>query len=146
MFFRLGSLIDSIIVEDKMMTNYIVSSVKKEYTMKNKININLFGNFISVFAVAALFFITGCSKQNEESKEQQQTISESKSSVDSTIIRYKNTDVSKIDVNKDGKVYECQMDYDVISDQPGTCPKCVMKLEEVTVKQAQENLQKSSMN
>ena len=114
--------------------------------MKNIINFKLFGNFILVIAVAALFFVTGCSKQNEAPKEQQQTISESKSSVDSTIIRDKNADVSKIDVNKDGKVYECQMDYDVISDNPGVCPKCGMKLEEVTVKQAQENLKNSSMN
>ena len=111
--------------------------------MKNKIN--TLSIFIIAIAAAVLFFVTGCSKQNEAPKEQQQTISETKTSIDSTIIRDKNVDVSKIDANKDGKVYECQMDYNVISDKPGTCPKCGMQLEEVTVKQAQENLKNSSM-
>lgn len=113
--------------------------------MRNKINFKLFGSFMFVFAVAVLFLVTGCSKQNVAPKQQLQTISETKTSVDTTIIRDVNADVSKIDANKDGKVYECQMDYNVISDKPGTCPKCGMNLEEVTVKQAQENLKNSSM-
>lgn len=108
--------------------------------MKNKINLKLFGNFIITFAIAALFFASGCSNQNKSSMEQKQTINESKSSIDSTIIRDKNANVSKIDSNKDGKVFECQMDYEVISDKPGSCPKCGMKLEEVSDSDAQKNL------
>jgi transcription initiation factor IIE alpha subunit len=48
--------------------------------------------------------------------------------------------VEAIDKNKDGKVYQDQMDWNVISDKPGTCPLCKMTLEEVTVKKAKENL------
>lgn len=52
-------------------------------------------------------------------------------------------DVAKIDVNKDGKVYQDVMDWNVISDNPGECPLCGMKLKEVTVKQAVKNLEKN---
>ncbi|VAX19415.1 Probable Co/Zn/Cd efflux system membrane fusion protein, partial [hydrothermal vent metagenome] len=41
-------------------------------------------------------------------------------------------DVDKIDVNKDGKVYQDTMDWNVISDKPGECPLCGMNLKEVT--------------
>ncbi len=47
-----------------------------------------------------------------------------------------------IDKNKDGEVYQDMMDWNVISDKPGTCPICGMKLKEVTVSQAKENLVK----
>ena len=113
--------------------------------MKRQIKFKTTSKIIFGTAVITMFLITGCAKQNETAKVQQQNVSESKSSVDSTIIRSKDVNVSSIDANKDGKVYQCQMDYDVISDKPGTCPKCGMKLEEVTVKQAQENLKKSAM-
>ncbi len=113
--------------------------------MKKQIKFKSVSKIIYGTAIITLFLITGCTKQNEAAKVQQQNVTETKSSVDSTIIRSKDVNVASIDVNKDGKVYQCQMDYDVISDKAGTCPKCGMKLEEVTVKQAQENLKKSSM-
>jgi hypothetical protein len=62
---------------------------------------------------------------------------------DSSIIRKGEIDLSSIDENKNGKVYQCQMDYNVISDKPGTDPKCGMKLEEVSLKKAKENLLKN---
>ena len=105
----------------------------------------LWANLHLLFWLSLIPFVTGCSKQSEPQKDQQHTISEAKSSADSSIIRDKNVDVASIDKNRDGKVYQCQMDYDVISDNSGTCPKCGMTLEEVTVKQAQENLKKSTM-
>ncbi len=49
-------------------------------------------------------------------------------------------DLKKIDVNKDGKVFQDQMDWNVISDKPGKCPLCKMTLVEVTLKKAKENL------
>ena len=49
-------------------------------------------------------------------------------------------DLNKIDKNKDGKVYQCPMDFDVLSDKPGEDERCGMKLKEVTVKQAKANL------
>ncbi len=49
-------------------------------------------------------------------------------------------DVKSIDDNKDGKVYQCPMDFNVLSDKPGIDPKCGMKLKEVSLQQAKENL------
>ncbi|MGE5430337.1 MAG: heavy metal-binding domain-containing protein [Syntrophomonadaceae bacterium] len=52
-------------------------------------------------------------------------------------------DLKAIDKNKDGKVFQDQMDWNVISDKPGACPLCKMTLEEVTLKQAKDNLEKN---
>ena len=49
-------------------------------------------------------------------------------------------DVNMIDKNKDGKVFQDPMDWNVISDEPGKCPLCNMKLAEVTIAEAKENL------
>ena len=49
-------------------------------------------------------------------------------------------DVDGIDKNKDDKVFQCQMNYEVILDNPGVDPKCGMKLEEVSLEKAKENL------
>lgn len=51
-------------------------------------------------------------------------------------------DVKALDKNGDGKVFQDQMDWNVISDNPGTCPLCGMKLKEVTVDEAIKNLKK----
>lgn len=51
-------------------------------------------------------------------------------------------DVESLDKNKDGKLFECPMDWNVISDSPGNCPVCNMKLKEYTLNQVKENLQK----
>ncbi len=50
--------------------------------------------------------------------------------------------VSKIDKNKDGKVFQDMMDWNVISDKAGECPVCGMTLKEVTIEQAERNLTK----
>jgi hypothetical protein len=59
---------------------------------------------------------------------------------DSSIIRAKDVDVASLDKNKDGKVFQCAMDANVISDTPGTCPICHMELSEVSIATAKENL------
>jgi hypothetical protein len=51
-------------------------------------------------------------------------------------------DVTKIDMNKDGKVFQDMMDWNVISDKAGDCPVCGMTLKEVTVEDAVKNLNK----
>lgn len=68
--------------------------------------------------------------------EKKEKMNESKSQ----LIREGEIDLKTIDENKDGKVYQCQMDYNVISDEPGTDPECGMKLKEVTLETAKENL------
>jgi Cu(I)/Ag(I) efflux system membrane fusion protein len=56
-------------------------------------------------------------------------------------VEYKGViDVKSVDDNKDGKIYQCPMDFNVLSDKPGVDPKCGMKLQEVTLKQAADNL------
>ena len=51
-------------------------------------------------------------------------------------------DLSAVDKNNDGKLYEDIMDWNVISDMPGTCPLCGMKLKEFSIKEVKENLTK----
>ena len=48
--------------------------------------------------------------------------------------------LKSIDDNKDGKIYQCPMDFNVLSDKPGVDPKCGMKLKEVTLSKAKSNL------
>ena len=58
----------------------------------------------------------------------------------SEIIRTGVIDVKAIDKNGDGKLYQDVMDWNVISDKPGTCPICGMKLREMTLSQVKKNL------
>ena len=52
-------------------------------------------------------------------------------------------DLKAIDENGDGKVFQDMMDWNVISDEPGKCPVCEMKLKEVTLNEAKFNLIKN---
>jgi hypothetical protein len=58
----------------------------------------------------------------------------------SPLIREGIIDLEAIDENKDGKVFQDQMDWNVISDNPGNCPICEMKLKETTLDQAKKKL------
>jgi len=58
------------------------------------------------------------------------------------IIREGNIELNNIDINKDGKVFQCPMDWNVISDDAGKCPKCKMSLVEVTTQKAKDKLTK----
>ena len=57
-----------------------------------------------------------------------------------SIVRKGTINLKSIDQNKDGKVYQDMMDWNVISDDAGKCPLCGMKLKEVTIEQAEKNL------
>jgi hypothetical protein len=61
--------------------------------------------------------------------------------VDSELIRAEGTNVAALDVNNDGTVYQCPMDYQVIADSLEICPICKMDLEVYTVAEAQSNLE-----
>ena len=52
-------------------------------------------------------------------------------------------DLGKMDQNKDGKVFIDGMCKDVVKDEPGNCPKCGMKLKEVTLEEAKMNLEQN---
>ncbi len=59
------------------------------------------------------------------------------------IIRIGVINLTAIDKDKDGNVFQDQMDWNVISDKPGKCPLCKMTLKEVTIKTAKHNLIKN---
>lgn len=58
----------------------------------------------------------------------------------SSIVRNGEINLTAIDENKDGKVFQDPMDWNVISDKAGECPLCGMDLKEVTLEKAKENL------
>lgn len=68
---------------------------------------------------------------------------DSSGTTEQSIEREGEIDLESIDANKDGKVFQDQMDWNVISDKPGECPLCGMKLKEVTLEKAKENLTKN---
>ena len=61
----------------------------------------------------------------------------------SPLIREGVINLQKIDKNNDGKVYQDYMDWNVISDEPGLCPVCEMKLRETSLEDAAKNLKKN---
>ncbi len=65
--------------------------------------------------------------------------------IDSSIIRKGIIDLKKIDKNKDGKVFQDQMDWNVISDKAGNCPLCKMPLSEGTLDRAKQNLKDAGL-
>jgi len=52
-------------------------------------------------------------------------------------------DLKAIDENGDGKVYQDQMCWNVLSDSKGECPLCGMMLKEVSLEKAKQNLLKN---
>ena len=60
-----------------------------------------------------------------------------------SIVREGEINLKAIDKNKDGKVFQDPMDWNVISDEAGECPLCGMKLREVNLEKAKENLIKN---
>ena len=45
-------------------------------------------------------------------------------------------------MNKDSKLWECPMDWNVIDDNAGDCTVCGMKLKEYSLEETKENLLK----
>lgn len=58
----------------------------------------------------------------------------------SSIVREEPIDLKAIDANGDGKVFQDQMDWNVISDEASECPLCGMKLKEVSLNKAKAKL------
>jgi hypothetical protein len=61
---------------------------------------------------------------------------------ENSIVREGEINLGAIDENKDGKVFQDQMCWNVLSDEAGECPQCGMKLKEVSFEKAKENLLK----
>lgn len=90
---------------------------------------------ISLMSLIVIFSLTisilsSCSKQEQKQTKVKQT----------SIVREGIIDVKAIDANNDGFVFQCPMDWNVISDDAGKCTVCGMNLEKYTIKEAKENL------
>lgn len=96
--------------------------------------------FLALMAVVLLVPFSGCGENHQN--HEQMAEKETQAKVDSSIIHTGVIDVAMIDENKDGKVYQDPMDWNVISDKPGVCPICKMTLEEMTIAEAKDNLVK----
>ncbi len=57
------------------------------------------------------------------------------------ILREGVIDLKSIDKNNDGKLFQDQMDWNVISDEPGKCPLCGMTLAELPIAKVKQNLE-----
>jgi RND family efflux transporter MFP subunit len=79
-------------------------------------------------------------KNDEKMKDMNKDESHSGHEETSPLIRKGVIDLKSIDKNKDGKVFQDQMDWNVISDEPGNCPLCGMKLKEVSLEEAKKKL------
>ncbi len=79
---------------------------------------------------------------HEGMKDMDENKSHSGHEENSPLIRKGVIDLKSIDKNKDGKVFQDMMHWNVISDEPGTCPipDCGMKLKEVSLEEAKKNL------
>ena len=64
----------------------------------------------------------------------------------SSIVHEGEIDLAAIDENDDGKVYQDQMCWNVVSDESGECPQCGMKLKEVSLEKAKANLEKNGFD
>lgn len=102
---------------------------------------NLRKIFLPVLIITVLIFIsTGCELKKNEKAANQINVEKN---TGGRIVHDGVINVGLIDANKDGKVFQCPMDVNVISDKPGICPLCKMDLEEVTVATAKDYLTKS---
>lgn len=84
-------------------------------------------------------------KVTKHKDHQQDTKTEVKSTSKKTddIVRKGVINLKKIDENKDGKVFQDQMCWNVISDKAGKCPLCKMVLQEVSLDDAKKNLKEN---
>jgi hypothetical protein len=114
--------------------------------MKQKIKLTAGLKKLVVIPVAAvilisLFFLGSCSKGNQTGKMKNMQSQQVKvQTPEESIVREGVIDLNAIDKNKDGKVYQDQMHWNVISDSFAYCPICDMKLQEVTISEAKKNL------
>lgn len=79
----------------------------------------------------------------KDNKKNEPIISKDKSKEvkkEESIVRTGVIDLKMIDKNKDGKLYQDMMDWNVISDEPGECPLCGMELMEMSIEAVKKNL------
>ena len=122
----------------------------------------MFKQLVMVLTLAAFFgaFALAQEKPETEKKQKPECMKDSKSccgnqemhsdmktdTIDnSSMVREGKIDLKAIDENSDGKVYQDQMCWNVLSDSEGECPLCGMTLKEVSLDKAKENLKKHDL-
>lgn len=80
--------------------------------------------------------------EKENKKLKSETNMEGQKPAESSIIREGIIDLKLIDKNKDGKLWQCPMDWNVIADEKGRCPICEMRLKEFSIDEVKLNLEK----
>ena len=103
---------------------------------------------INIVLVIVVVAFTSCndkkvekSNQHEMKNEMNMTEHQSESG-DLELIRKGVIDLASIDENKDDSLYECPMDWDVLSDNAGDCPSCGMQLKKISIAEVKSNLDK----
>ncbi|MBS4033462.1 MAG: efflux RND transporter periplasmic adaptor subunit [Ignavibacterium sp.] len=81
-------------------------------------------------------------KMNNDQMQEDKTTDMKEHNDSSPLVRTGVIDLQSIDKNKDGKLYQDLMDWNVISDKPGKCPLCGMELKEFTIDEVKANLDK----
>ena len=92
---------------------------------------------------ASVEMFNGPSDSSKTEMNMKDKVSDKHDEVESELIRKGVIDVEAIDVNKDGKLFQDVMDWNVISDKPGDCPICGMHLQEMTIDQVKKNLKEN---
>ncbi len=98
--------------------------------------------FLAVLSIIVLSSSINFAQEHNHKDHSKMEMKKDTTKVDD-IVRKGVIDLQAIDKNKDGKVFQDQMDWNVISDKAGKCPLCKMVLKEVTIKTAKENLKKN---
>ncbi len=111
--------------------------MKNQYQSFSKINGSIVLTAI-IFAIS-ISFSAGCGEKDNSKHSHDMKIQQNAES----IVREGEIDPNEIDMNKDGKVFQDPMHWNVISDEAGKCPLCKMTLEEVTLESAKSNLMKN---
>lgn len=107
----------------------------------------------SAFVIFALLIIVGSSFAQDDIKKDKSdkkcnsaccSSKESSAKMDKNNMKHEvMMNVQKMDENKDGKIYQCPMHSNQISDNNGKCEKCGMNLKEISIKDAEQKLVQS---
>lgn len=81
--------------------------------------------------------------EKRETKNDKQEMKMEENDHSNSIVHEGVIDVESIDKNNDGKLFQDPMDWNVISDEPGRCPLCNMKLKEYSINEVKTNLEKN---
>lgn len=102
-----------------------------------------------LFYIVTLIVLVSCSEQKQEVVEEVEVKADKKISEHSIgeaptsdLVRLGIIDVESLDGNKDGKIYECPMDWNVLNDAHGDCPVCGMDMKEYSLADIKSNLDK----